>query len=461
MVDLYNRERDYQRIKATIPSWNCPEENKKHVLAYLKSQIEHNSPGRKYSDLGLLKQIFYGTHAPKTGALRRSALITKPLEKMTIADFEEVRDRMHATVMSKEAWQKVKRHIKGIMLDRFQDDPAKREVIDKLFLTGARDFFKWQKRELINTSLKPESYYTKDEFLRLLKACRRPQERALLALAWESTSRPNEYLSLNVGDVEELTNGFKILAHISKSRSGETTTRPLYVLVFRADFAAFWNTHLFRDNPSAPLFYREDCQEHRGKRLGPAGANKMLKQADKRSGIKKAGTLYFLRHGGYSWKRKEGMNTALAARDMGWSPGSKQEKRYLHIADEDVLNERLRLAGEHHKNLPQEKLRARNCPWCNQTNSPSSIRCESCGQTLNVEEIMDEVREQRELLQVMEDKFEEFSKLMEAMKGNEPLTVALSMIAKNAPAGVRPPARAEDTNGISIDAPRGKKQRQT
>jgi len=88
-------------------------------------------------------------------------------------------------------------------------------------------------------------YYTADRFLQLLRVARRPQERALLAVAWETTARPNEYLSLRVGDVAQTTHGFTLKAHVSKHQGGLTHRNP-YVLVFAAEFAAFWNSHALR-----------------------------------------------------------------------------------------------------------------------------------------------------------------------------------------------------------------------
>ena len=39
------------------------------------------------------------------------------------------------------------------------------------------------------------------------------------------------------------------------------------------------------------------------------------------------------------------MNPALAGKDMGWSPGGKEERRYLHLTQEEVMAERLRLTN--------------------------------------------------------------------------------------------------------------------
>jgi ribosomal protein L40E len=212
---------------------------------------------------------------------------------------------------------------------------------------------------------------------------RRPQERALLVAAWETTARPNGYLSLPVGDVEATAHGFTLRAHVSKQGHGLTRLRPLYL-------AAFWDAHPYRAQPNHALFYRESTCGF-GEPLGPEGANKMLRLYDRLSGVQKNGSLYWLRHGGYTHKVLQGMKDELAGADMGWAAGSGQRQRYTHLTDRDVLQERLRLAGRRFEQEVQPQLRARICPYCNQENGPTAAHCRQCGQTLSIQDVLREL----------------------------------------------------------------------
>lgn len=394
MVDVYNRATSYERLKGRIDEWRTCEENRRHVRRYLRSVIDRRSPGRRYSDLWLLKRLFVGTRNGR-------AFVTKPVGALTVEDFQKIRERCDRELTSKDTYDKLTNHLRNLYEDIFSDDERKRPIIDLLFRTGRRRFFQWRSDTPINETIDRSKYYSFEEFSRILRVAHRPKDRALLALAWESTPRPNELLSLRVGDVDELTQGFRIRAHISKRR-GSAPTRHLYIFTFRAEFNEFWRCHAFRDNPEAPLFYREDNTANIGRALTPPGANKMLKKLDRISGVNKNGTLYFLRHGGYTWKRLQGMNPALAGKDMGWTPGGKEDRRYLHLTEEEVMAERLRLASDQTIDPPQ-RPRAPQCPFCDAPNSPVDDRCLQCGGTLDVQEALAEAEQLRRFHAMMTD----------------------------------------------------------
>lgn len=391
MVDLYNNAQRYEQAKQGLDNWDIHDENKQIIKDYLAEQIDQLSPGARYAAFCFLKRTFYGkTQGSTDDKPSTEPFVNQPLRTMTLEEWRDVDERIRKEEFSKDTYSKITNHLRRIYEQEFEDteDPEQMKILNAFSKTGRRAFFKYQTNKQVNRSLHKEKFYTYEEFTKLLRVARRPQERALLALAWESTSRPNEYLSLKVGDVEPMKNGFTIKAHISKKKGGETETRNLYIITFRAEFADFYNRHAKKDDPEAPLFYREDNAKNFGEPLGPAGANKMLKQLDYRSGVKKNGTLYYLRHGGYTWKKAQGMNEALAGKDMGWVPGSKQARRYEHLQDEDLLSERLRLADERYEKEVKPKIKVRVCPFCNQENSPVDEMCSSCGQTLDMSKIV-------------------------------------------------------------------------
>jgi hypothetical protein len=387
MVDLYGAAPRYTRMKASIPRWGLLPANQRALEALLTTRLERASPSRRYSDLIQLRRAFCGL--PRTG---KPALLVGALANYTLLDFERVADTLREEArrgqLGRATFKRLTSLIRGLYTQvTFLMPKSSRSALAQRL----GDVLAWPSDIQANQSV--TAYYTADEFLRLLRVARRPQERALLALAWETTARPNEYLSLRVGDVEATAHGFTLKAHVSKQQGGVTRTRNLYVLAFRADFAAFWNTHPYRDDPGHTLFFRDDNARHRGAPLGPAGANLIVKRYDALSGLRKGGTLYWLRHGGYTAKILAGMKTALAGADMGWTPGSRQAHRYTHILDSDILAERLRLAGHHFAHQIQPQLQARICPACNQPNTPAAEHCTTCGQRLNLADVLRELEE--------------------------------------------------------------------
>lgn len=393
MADIYGNAERYAQKKPSIDSWNAPAENVEAVKRFLSEQIDGLSPAFRYSTLIRLKRIFHGKEqGAKEGKLSRPPFINKPLSEMTLDDFREVDKRLKNEGFNRGTYRKHANIIRSLYEQEFEEseDAEHLKILTAFGRTGRRAFFQFPRDTQHNSSITKQRFYTFDEFKEILRTASRPQDKALLVVAWETTSRPNEYLTLKVGDVEKMKHGFKIKAHISKKQR-VTETRNLYVITFRAEFAEFYNKHPFRDKPDAPLFYREDNQTDYGKSLGQAGANKKLKTLDFRSGVKKNGTLYFLRHGGYTWKKSLGMKDALAGKDMGWVPGSKQARRYEHLQDSDVLHERLRLADERFEEEVKPKLKVRVCPFCNQENSPLNEMCATCGQTLDLKMVTKEL----------------------------------------------------------------------
>ena len=398
MVDIYNRSRDYSRVRAQFEEWPISEENRSHIRRYLRNAIDRRSPGRRYSDLCLLKRIFIGTTRGKQTV---RPLITVPLSSLTLRDFEVMRERCEGEFTSKDMFDKLTNHVRNLFEDAFGEHQEKRSLIDILFRTGRRRFFQWRSDNPVNETIDQSKYYTFDDFKRLLRVAQRPKDKALLAVAWEGTPRPNEYLTLTIGDVDELPDGFRIRAHISK-RKGKALHRYLYLFTFQAEFNELWRCHPFRDDPQAPLFYREDNGRF-GAPLSGAGANKIVKKLDRLSGVRKNGTLYFLRHGGYTWKRLQGMNPALAGKDMGWAPGGKEERRYLHLTEEEVMNERQRLATGASTPTRPVRIEPRTCHACRTVNSPVEDRCLGCGMALDIRSVVREYREAKAMEVAMFD----------------------------------------------------------
>jgi hypothetical protein len=271
MVDLYNAAARYARRKQTLATWPVAETTRAVLAEVIATKLDATSPGRRYADLCLLRRVVCGTRAGKP-ALLPPDVADLDLERVRGAA-EQLQAEARAGQLSRTTFRALKRLVTLVYRRYLLGHPS---AEGEALVRSVAEWFVWPPDRLQNVSV--QRYYTYEEFRRLLTVARRPQERALLAVGWETTARPNEYLSLTVGDVTPTAHGFTLHGHVSKQVGGTTRTRNLYVLAFRAEFAAHWNTHAFRANPHAPLFYRDDCRRHRGTPLGPAGANLILKK---------------------------------------------------------------------------------------------------------------------------------------------------------------------------------------
>jgi len=384
MVDIYKNAARFEKQRTRLPGWPLHPGNRPIVEQLVDERIALRSPGRRHMQLCVLKRLCCGT---RTG---KPALILGPVAEWRSDDVSRIAAQLRGEALRSDVAQSTFKELRFLLRELLRRglEQAGRSDMDAM-LKHLATVLVWPAERVEDISI--SRYYTYDEFSHIMRLARLPQERALLAVAWETTARPNEYLTLRVGDVEETPYGFSLRAHVSKQTGARTRTRLLYVVVYTAELARFLHAHPNRDRPDAPLFYRDHCPPQRGLPLGSAGANKILQKYDARSGVNKRGTLYFLRHGGYTHKILQGMHPTLAGADMGWIPGSQQQRRYTHLTDHDVLRERLRLAGQRFEQEVRPQLRARICPACNQSNGPDATHCGTCGQVLDITNVLREL----------------------------------------------------------------------
>jgi ribosomal protein L40E len=75
---------------------------------------------------------------------------------------------------------------------------------------------------------------------------------------------------------------------------------------------------------------------------------------------------------------------------LGWIPGSKMPKIYVHLSGRDVDAALLRLHGvEPQEEKSRPKIDVVICPRCNVKNMPTGRFCNKCGLPLQIEAAME------------------------------------------------------------------------
>lgn len=405
MVDIYNLEAKYNRQFQEVDDWDTTKANKELIKNYLKLRAIKLSPGKKNSTIIALKAIFAGTK-------KRDKIITKDYDNLTIQDFQNINSKVWSLKLKPETHKFYNLLIKKLFYFKFLDskDAEKHEIISRL--QSRLQDYKLLENQEYSREVTEDECVSIDEALKLLNRATRPIEKALIACAFEGTKRPNEYLTVKIKDVNKTPDGFVLTITPSKGKHKKEDKAKLYIYNLASYFGEFWNSHPYKKDLDAALFYREDFG-HEGELLGAAGAKKIIWKLARKSGIKKMLSLYSFRRGGYTWKVKSGMNKATAGRDMGWKPGSSQEQNYLNLTDEDVELERKQLAGKKVVKKSMKEIRDKVCPWCSGVNAPGNDVCSICGKELDLKKVLEKERAS------FEDRLRETEKQMAFLMAKE------------------------------------------
>jgi len=306
-------------------------------------------------------------------------------------------------------------HSLGVYCSKPYEDMTEEDIINFLdsrnineasrstYIMQFRCFFNWlydlpkgQYPECIS-KLKPKNVPSKliksdlitEEDMKLMMVCAlNPQNRAITPVLKECAFRPSEFLSMNVGDVEEKYYGFYV-----SCRDSKTDLRGV-VLVWSARYLGDWlDHHPYRDDPEAPLWI-SFSRSNFGNRLTVGALNKLLKRLAGRAGIKKRIYPYLFRHSGATDLAIEGRNEAVMRRYCGWSSTSTMPARYTHLAGTDVEDAILEVRGV--KRKPRKLMMVpKICPRCGEENGAEKFHCGKCGTSLDKTiHAFDEISEQ-------------------------------------------------------------------
>lgn len=280
-----------------------------------------------------------------------------------------------------------------------------------------KKFFKWLgKEELVNwftlgsikSNISPHDLITREEFEAMVRACFNSRDRAFLSLIYETGARIGEIGAMRIKDV--VFDDYGAVVWLPRSK---TLRRKLRV-VYSARYLAEWlSDHPLKDDLEAPLWVKLSGKNY----LQPMVYKDFqwqLKKIAKRAGIKKRIYPHLFRHT-RATRLLQQVSEVVGAKYMGWVPGTKMIKTYIHLADQDVE----RAILEMHGIKPAEgddDIKVLQCPRCSFVNPGNAKYCSRCGLPLT-EEAVREVEEWEERK----------AKLLEAMTNPEILNLIMSL----------------------------------
>ncbi len=260
-----------------------------------------------------------------------------------------------------------------------------------------RKFFKWANKEelvswftigTVDNKLSPSDLITEEEFRKMLDACQNSRDRAFLSLIYETGARIGEIGVMKIKDI--VFDDYGAVVWFSLRDTSSKKHRRKLRVVFSAQYLASWlKDHPLKDNPDAPMWVKLSGKKY----LQPMEYKDFqwqLKKIAKRAEIKKRIYPHLFRHT-RATKLLQQVSEVVGEKYMGWVPGTKMTKVYIHLADQDVENVILSLYGLKPEDESRD-LEVRKCPRCDFINDAESRFCSRCGLPLT-REAMTEVEE--------------------------------------------------------------------
>ena len=170
-----------------------------------------------------------------------------------------------------------------------------------------------------------------DDINNLIEATASLKYRAIWATMWESGARINEVLAIKRKDMFETDHGFEVKIYSSKTanRTGNGSRKILLI-----ESAGHIRNYQLESTSGDP-------------RLFPVGYDstiRALRKAGKAAGI---GGIYphLIRHSKATALVKENVQESIIRQQLGWTPDSPMIKRYIHLNDDDLIQNQLQRSG--------------------------------------------------------------------------------------------------------------------
>jgi integrase len=219
---------------------------------------------------------------------------------------------------------------------------------------------------------------TRADVQRLVDACDRPRDRALLMLLWDSGARISEIVTLDIGHVEFDRYGAVVIVN------GKTGRRRVRLIAAAPELQTWLNQHPLKTNAAAPLFTTYNRYAAGTKRLAVHTIQNTLKTIARRAGVTKPVHPHAFRHARLTDLAKQGFSEMELRIIAGWEKNSAMPEVYIHLSGGDVERKMLQKAGfvTGDETPGTAALEPRQCPRCRTMNTYDALYCRACSMAL-------------------------------------------------------------------------------
>lgn len=227
-----------------------------------------------------------------------------------------------------------------------------------------------------------DALITRDDLAALLQAHVDVQDKARIAVLYESGFRAGEFCALNVGSVafEELEGGvWSVVLTLPKGVRGLKTGARRIRVFDCVDYLKAWiDQHPHRNDPNAALWFTMSRRAP-GARLSANALLVWCYRAGKKAELKKDCNPHIWRHAAATERAKLGWNEAQMRAFFGWTRNSDMPSVYTHLAgldcDEMEMERRGLTPSGKHKGPALTPL---TCAYCAHRNPHTALFCQKC-----------------------------------------------------------------------------------
>jgi len=233
---------------------------------------------------------------------------------------------------------------------------------------------------------------SKEDIKSMINAARNPQDKALVAVLYETGARAAEFLAMNAQDLKTDELGGVIHLRVSK-----TKTRPLRLIFSMPYLKEHLNNHPldWKNNADAPLWVSKKRREQGFGRGEYIWLLKKVHLIGQRAGLKQRVHPHLYRHSLATALSPE-LKESLMNLQFGWSEKSDMARRYSHVTTIDLDDKLAAVYGvQTNKHLKKKDILVpKICEKCQTQNPPTSSFCSKCGEILDLQTAlrMDEQR---------------------------------------------------------------------
>lgn len=351
-----------------IPS----KENRETVLRYLE---ERRASGIRPATLGI-----------DVNALRSLGVFLgeKRFEEATKADMV----RYLNTATGFRTWRNVKKDGTATRTGReTRLSFATREKRKEIF----RPFYRWllqldedetipqlkgiKSRANSHENVPADQLLTPDDLKALLLAAKTSQQRAIIAVLYESGLRAGEFCALRTGSV--VFDQYGAVLTLPKDAPGlKTGSRRVRLFDSVSYLHTWYEEHPLKEELNAPLWVVRVKGDVRG--LSQHSLYNWLNKATERAGLKKHVHPHLFRHTAATERARMGWNEGQMRAFFGWSKNSDMPSWYVHLAGLDYENVEIERRGLKGRSPPGPALKPLVCRVCRRENVMTAMFCVQC-----------------------------------------------------------------------------------
>ncbi len=351
--DIHSAHRNFESLRREIQAAKIPESNRRVLIDFADSSLAN---GRSICTVLNQMGVWF----------RLAQWLGKDFTSATMDDIHALVARVESSVLKpstknlyKALLKQLYKHIEG------SDEEYPLKV-------------RWIKVRFPVKRVRPQDVLSQEDVRKLLEVCSDIQDKAFIAVLYESGGRIGEILPLRIGDAVLNNVGYDI------SVFGKTGGRVIPVIDSAPYLATWLENHPQRNDSTAPLWVNTGTRNH-GARLGFMTCRHRIHKWGEKAGVTKR-----LNH--HSFRHARATHLAPDVREpvmrelFGWSPGSKMPAVYVHMSGATVKRAILRLHGlEDDSAAPDNQLARRNCPRCQALNEATGKICKKCLMPLDSE----------------------------------------------------------------------------